>query len=294
MILAVQAATESPFSATVDTMLGYDLRSDLVHGTPTTDVLDAEAFSFAERRRRRAFKVLCDYLELASKIEAQTVSDLVTHLDDGICLELARGSMNEEHHESSQSTRAHFTPMRPCRHPRSSEIDVGKNVSATGSNLEGLRADDAEPVQLPDIARAWVDAVGVGDRIELGVDAEVARRAQGRNLSTAAGKGGGSDDGGGGGHDDLHAGDGALRTRWGPPDADGSRPRRFDDGPDPSLPVTWRDTCPSSHCCGRRGSGWPRPTTVIRPRHADPRRPTWAVVCASGRRRSNWVQGTGW
>ena len=69
-------------------MLGYDLRSDLVHGTPTTDVLDAEAFSFAERRRLWAFKVLCDYLELASKIEAQTVSDLVTHLDDGICREV--------------------------------------------------------------------------------------------------------------------------------------------------------------------------------------------------------------
>ena len=83
--VAVQAAVENPFSEPVDTMLGYDLRSDLVHGTPTNDVLEAEAFDFAERRRLWAFKVLCDYLELALQIHAETVKNMVTHLDDGLC-----------------------------------------------------------------------------------------------------------------------------------------------------------------------------------------------------------------
>jgi hypothetical protein len=80
-------------------MVGYELRSDLVHGTPTSDVLDKEAIEFAESRRLWAFNVFRDYLKLAKAIGAGTVTDIVTRLDGGPCDEVC--SWLEDHGGSS-------------------------------------------------------------------------------------------------------------------------------------------------------------------------------------------------
>ena len=66
-------------------MVGYQLRNDLVHGTPTPNVLDKEATDFAESKRRWAFDVFRDYLTLAKDIWAGTVPEIAGHLDGGAC-----------------------------------------------------------------------------------------------------------------------------------------------------------------------------------------------------------------
>jgi hypothetical protein len=86
--VAVHVAAGEGFFDPGDVLMGYQLRSDLVHGSPTTDVPDNEATDFAEFRRLWAFKVFCDYLTLAETINATTVRDIVTHLDSGACIEI--------------------------------------------------------------------------------------------------------------------------------------------------------------------------------------------------------------
>jgi hypothetical protein len=86
--VAVHVAVGSGFFDPADTMNGYDLRSDLIHGTPTPDVSDRRATEFAESRRRWAFEVLDDYLKLAKDIGAVTVKQIVAHLDGGPCDEV--------------------------------------------------------------------------------------------------------------------------------------------------------------------------------------------------------------
>lgn len=83
--VAVHVALDEGFFDPGEIMLGYGLRSDLVHGTPTSGVPDREATDFAESRRRWAFDVFRDYLMLAKTIGAATVTEVVSHLDNEHC-----------------------------------------------------------------------------------------------------------------------------------------------------------------------------------------------------------------
>jgi hypothetical protein len=86
--VALQVALEKEFLDPGEIMLGYRLRSDLVHGTPTSGVPDKEATDFTETRRLWAFNVFRDYLKLAKAIEASTVTDIVGYLDSQHCEEV--------------------------------------------------------------------------------------------------------------------------------------------------------------------------------------------------------------
>jgi hypothetical protein len=66
-------------------MAAYRLRSDLIHGTPTSEILEKDATDFAEFRRLWAYRVLRDYLELVRAIGATGVRDVVSYLDGGKC-----------------------------------------------------------------------------------------------------------------------------------------------------------------------------------------------------------------
>ena len=83
--VAVHVAFDKGFFDPGEIMLGYSLRSDLVHGTPTSGVPDKETTDFAESRRRWAFEVFGDYLMLAKTIGAATVTDIIGHLDREHC-----------------------------------------------------------------------------------------------------------------------------------------------------------------------------------------------------------------
>ena len=63
----------------------YRLRSDLIHGTPTSEILEKDATDFAESRRLWAYRVLCDYLALERAVGATGVRDVVSYLDGGKC-----------------------------------------------------------------------------------------------------------------------------------------------------------------------------------------------------------------
>jgi hypothetical protein len=86
--VAVHAAVGEGFFSPDQIMLGYLLRSDLVHGKPTLGVPDREANDFAESRRLWAFNVFRDYLKLAKATGAATAEDLVSHLDSDHCAEV--------------------------------------------------------------------------------------------------------------------------------------------------------------------------------------------------------------
>jgi hypothetical protein len=83
--VAVHIALDKGFFDPGEIMLGYRLRSDLVHGTPTSSVPDKEATDFSETRRLWAFGVFRGYLTLATAIEAATVADIVSYLDREHC-----------------------------------------------------------------------------------------------------------------------------------------------------------------------------------------------------------------
>ena len=83
--LAVHAALEHSLSDPREIMFGYRLRSDLVHGTPTRDVIDKDETDFADSQRRWAFRLLYDYLQLVKTIGADDVGTVVSHLDRGTC-----------------------------------------------------------------------------------------------------------------------------------------------------------------------------------------------------------------
>lgn len=88
--VAVHVAMDQRFFDPGEVMAGYQLRSDLVHGTPTPDVLDKEAAAFAEFTRRWAFDVFRDYLTLVKSIGAGTVTEVAAHLDSGPCNDVCR------------------------------------------------------------------------------------------------------------------------------------------------------------------------------------------------------------
>jgi hypothetical protein len=79
--VAVHVSRDKPFFHPFEIMSAYDLRSDLVHGVPTSDVFDEDATDFADDRRRWAWGVLCDYLELVESVGARTVEEIVARLD---------------------------------------------------------------------------------------------------------------------------------------------------------------------------------------------------------------------
>jgi hypothetical protein len=81
----VHAAVGEGFFDPGDVRVGYELRNNLVHGTPTSDVPDAEAARFADITRKRAFDVFRDYLRLSKNIGAQNTADIIAHLDRGPC-----------------------------------------------------------------------------------------------------------------------------------------------------------------------------------------------------------------
>jgi hypothetical protein len=81
--VAVHVAVGNGFFDPGRVMTGYQLRSHLVHGTPTPDVLDTEATKFAEFTRRWAFDAFRDYLAYATAIQAGTVTQITTQLDNG-------------------------------------------------------------------------------------------------------------------------------------------------------------------------------------------------------------------
>jgi hypothetical protein len=83
--VAVHVAVGNGFFDPGKVMAGYQLRSDLVHRTPTPDVLDKEATEFAEFTRLWAFDVFRDYPSLAIAIGAGTVKEIAAHLDSGPC-----------------------------------------------------------------------------------------------------------------------------------------------------------------------------------------------------------------
>jgi hypothetical protein len=97
--VAVHVAVGHPFFDPSHIMGAYTLRSDLIHGNPTPDVLDKDAADFADFRRIWAFRVLCDYLELARSIGATKVREIVSHLDNGKCVEVC--AWLKEHGESA-------------------------------------------------------------------------------------------------------------------------------------------------------------------------------------------------
>jgi hypothetical protein len=97
--VAVHIAIGEHFFNPDEVIAGYQLRSDLVHGTPTFDVLDTEATEFAEFTRRWAFDVFRHYLRLAQVIGADEIAAIVGHLDGGPCIEVC--SWLEEHGGSS-------------------------------------------------------------------------------------------------------------------------------------------------------------------------------------------------
>ena len=88
--VAVHIALNKGFFDPGEIMLGYSLRSDLVHGTPTSRVPDKEATDFSETRRLRAFGVFRDYLTLGTTIKAATVADIVGYLDREHCGKVCR------------------------------------------------------------------------------------------------------------------------------------------------------------------------------------------------------------
>ena len=107
---AVHAAVGEGFFDPGDVMTGYELRSSLVHGTPTSDVPDVEAARFAEFTRKRAFDVFRDYLRLSKNIGSQSTADVIAYLDRGPCedictwLEGHGGSAIVAEHRASLAT----------------------------------------------------------------------------------------------------------------------------------------------------------------------------------------------
>ena len=96
---AVHLAVGQGFFDPGNAVDGYTLRNDLVHGSPTPDVLDEEATDLAEFTRLWAFDVLRDYLTLAKDMGAGTVAGIAAHLDRGPCNDVC--SWLDEHGGSS-------------------------------------------------------------------------------------------------------------------------------------------------------------------------------------------------
>ncbi len=86
--VGVHVAVGNGFFDPGQILSAYDLRSALIHGKPTPEIIDTEATDFADLRRRWAFRVLKDYLELAKSVGATSVSDIISRLDEHECHEV--------------------------------------------------------------------------------------------------------------------------------------------------------------------------------------------------------------
>lgn len=85
--IAVRLALDKGFFDPDVVIDAYLLRNDLIHGSPTTDVLNEEASRLADWCRRWAFETLGDILTLAQITGAQSVRQIVERLDAGKCKE---------------------------------------------------------------------------------------------------------------------------------------------------------------------------------------------------------------
>ncbi len=77
---AMHVALDHGFFDPGEVIAAYRLRSDLIHGAPTSEILEKDATDFAEFRRLWAFRVLCDYLELVRAIARCSSSHVHTSL----------------------------------------------------------------------------------------------------------------------------------------------------------------------------------------------------------------------
>jgi hypothetical protein len=109
--VAVHVAAGHEFFDPGEIIAAYRVRSDLIHGNPTPEILDKDAADFADFRRLWAFRVLCDYLVLANSIGATKVRDIVSYLDDGKCHEVCEWL--EQH--GGSAVVAEYRKMSPGR-----------------------------------------------------------------------------------------------------------------------------------------------------------------------------------
>jgi hypothetical protein len=117
--VAIHVALDHGFFDPGEIIAAYRLRSDLIHGTPTSEILEKDATDFAEFRRLWAFRVLCDYLELVRAIGATSVRDVVSHLDSGKCNDVC--TWLEEHRGSDVV--AEYRRIVPTPAPKSGVAD---------------------------------------------------------------------------------------------------------------------------------------------------------------------------
>jgi hypothetical protein len=117
--VAVHAALDHGFFDPGEIMAAYRLRSDLIHGTPISEILEKDATDFAEFRRLWAYRVLCDYLELVRAIGATGVRDVVSHLDRGKCNEVC--TWLEEH--GGSDVVAEYRRIIPAPRPSSDGVN---------------------------------------------------------------------------------------------------------------------------------------------------------------------------
>ena len=85
--IAVSAALDRPFFDPNEILAGYAIRSALIHGRPTIEIIDDEATEFADFRRLWAFKVFSDYLRLVNTIDTKSIAQVISYLDEGKCIE---------------------------------------------------------------------------------------------------------------------------------------------------------------------------------------------------------------
>lgn len=85
--IAVSAALGRPFFDPNEILVGYEIRSALIHGRPTIEIIDDEATEFADFRRLWAFNVFGDYLTLVNTIDAKSLGQVISYLDEGKCID---------------------------------------------------------------------------------------------------------------------------------------------------------------------------------------------------------------
>lgn len=112
--VAVHVALDHGFFDPGEILAAYRLRSDPIHGSPTSEILEKDATDFAEFRRVWAFRVLCDYLELVRAIGATDSRDVISHLDSGRCNDVC--TWLEEH--GASGVVAEYRRIVPAPPPR--------------------------------------------------------------------------------------------------------------------------------------------------------------------------------
>jgi len=79
--VAVHVALQKGFFHPKEVFEAYDQRDRLIHGKPITENEDRAGNDLADDRRRWAFRVFSDYIELVSQLGLSTIDEVVAHLD---------------------------------------------------------------------------------------------------------------------------------------------------------------------------------------------------------------------